>query len=104
MVFQAFALMPWRSVRDNVGFGLRIRGIKGPEANETIQRYVDMVGLAGFEDAYLGAQPYIEIVEPPKVAVCHVQGPSGRARTLSVANACVGDHLGHGDTLGPCAR
>ena len=52
MVFQAFALMPWRSVRDNVGFGLRIRGTKGPEANETIQRYIDMVGLAGFEDAY----------------------------------------------------
>jgi NitT/TauT family transport system ATP-binding protein len=52
MVFQAFALMPWRTVRDNVGFGLRIRGIKGREADETIQRYLDMVGLAGFEDVY----------------------------------------------------
>jgi NitT/TauT family transport system ATP-binding protein len=52
MVFQAFALMPWRTVRDNVGFGLRIRGVKGPEADATIQRYIDMVGLAGFEDVY----------------------------------------------------
>jgi NitT/TauT family transport system ATP-binding protein len=52
MVFQAFALMPWRTVRDNVGFGLRIRGAKGPEADATIQHYIDMVGLAGFEDVY----------------------------------------------------
>jgi NitT/TauT family transport system ATP-binding protein len=52
MVFQAFALMPWRNVRDNVGFGLRVRGVKGAEADATIQRYIDMVGLAGFEDVY----------------------------------------------------
>jgi NitT/TauT family transport system ATP-binding protein len=52
MVFQSFALMPWRTVRDNVGFGLRLRGIKGEEAAATVQRYVDMVGLRGFEDVY----------------------------------------------------
>jgi NitT/TauT family transport system ATP-binding protein len=52
VVFQSFALMPWRNVRDNVGFGLKLRGIKGPEAAATIQRYVDMVGLHGFEDSY----------------------------------------------------
>jgi NitT/TauT family transport system ATP-binding protein len=52
MVFQSFALMPWRTVRDNVGFGLRLRGIKGADAAETIQRYIEMVGLTGFEDSY----------------------------------------------------
>ncbi len=52
MVFQSFALMPWRNVRDNVAFGLKLRNQKGSAAAETVQRYIDMVGLNGFEDSF----------------------------------------------------
>lgn len=52
MVFQSFALLPWRTVRENIGYGLELRGIKGAEAAEVIDRYISMVGLVGFEDRY----------------------------------------------------
>jgi NitT/TauT family transport system ATP-binding protein len=52
MVFQSFALMPWRNVRDNVAFGLKLRNQKGPAVAATVQRYIDMVGLTGFEASY----------------------------------------------------
>lgn len=52
MVFQEFALFPWRTVRQNIEFGLEVKGI--PEAQRRInsQKYIELVGLRGFEDAY----------------------------------------------------
>jgi NitT/TauT family transport system ATP-binding protein len=52
VVFQELALFPWRTVLSNVMFGLETRGVKGNEAREVAMRYVSMVGLGGFEDAY----------------------------------------------------
>lgn len=54
MVFQSYALMPWRNVRSNVKFGLQFRkgGVGRAEAEERIDRYIDMVGLRGFEKSY----------------------------------------------------
>ena len=49
-VFQDFALMPWASVIRNVGFGLELRGMPKGEREETARRYIEKVGLAGFED------------------------------------------------------
>ena len=49
-VFQENGVFPWLSVRENVGFGLRQSTEK--ERDLTISRYIDMVGLAGFENAY----------------------------------------------------
>jgi len=51
-VFQEFALFPWRTVRANVELGLEELGIAGRERAERTRRYLDMIGLAGFEGKY----------------------------------------------------
>jgi NitT/TauT family transport system ATP-binding protein len=50
MVFQEFALMPWRSVRRNVEFGLEVKKTPYEEKWKTSQHYIELVGLKGFED------------------------------------------------------
>ncbi len=55
MVFQQYALFPWLTVRDNVAFGLKMKGISRSQRNETAQRFIEMVGLNGFEDKYPNA-------------------------------------------------
>ena len=52
MVFQEFALFPWRTVRKNIEFGLEIRGVAEKERHEISSRLVDLVGLEGFEDSH----------------------------------------------------
>lgn len=53
MVFQEYALMPWLSVWDNVAFGLDLQGrLKQAGAREKVQRFIEMVGLRGFERSY----------------------------------------------------
>ena len=52
LVFQDFALLPWATVLQNVGFGLRARGVPKKERDETSLHYIKEVGLLGFEDKY----------------------------------------------------
>jgi NitT/TauT family transport system ATP-binding protein len=52
MVFQDYALFPWLSVRDNIAFGPTARGVPKSEARDTVERFIDMVGLRKFADAY----------------------------------------------------
>ena len=47
-VFQDYALFPHMSVERNIGFGLKLRGIAGPERRQRVARALEMVGLAGF--------------------------------------------------------
>jgi glycine betaine/proline transport system ATP-binding protein len=52
MVFQRFGLLPHRTVAQNVAYGLSIQGINEGEAGERSQRWIDRVGLAGFEQHF----------------------------------------------------
>jgi len=51
-VFQDFALYPWRTVLKNITFGLEIKGMPKEEAEKQAMKYIKMVGLEGFENAY----------------------------------------------------
>src|SRR5687768_2850538 len=52
LVFQSFALFPWLTVMENVALGLEAQGLQKPERNSRARRYIDMVGLDGYERAY----------------------------------------------------
>ncbi len=52
VMFQDYALFPWRTVAGNVEFGPLARGAGAAERAAIVRRYVEMVGLAGFEDRY----------------------------------------------------
>lgn len=52
MVFQSFNLFPWRTVTENVGFGLEMQDVSESERRQRVERWVETVGLAGFGDAY----------------------------------------------------
>lgn len=52
VVFQQYALFPWRTVLKNVMFGLEMKKVPKKEAEETARRYIKAVGLDGFENSY----------------------------------------------------
>jgi NitT/TauT family transport system ATP-binding protein len=52
VVFQEYALMPWRTVEGNVRFGLEMQRRVDDSTPEKVAHYIDLVGLNGFEDAY----------------------------------------------------
>ena len=52
IVFQHFALFPWKTVRDNVLYGLERQGMPKSERLQRAQHFIDLVGLSGFEDSF----------------------------------------------------
>lgn len=51
IIFQDSALLPWRSVTDNVAFALEVRGVGKARRRERAEELIELVGLSGFEDA-----------------------------------------------------
>jgi NitT/TauT family transport system ATP-binding protein len=51
-LFQRDALLPWKTVRENVGLPLLLRGVRGAEAAERTADFISRVGLRGFEQRY----------------------------------------------------
>jgi NitT/TauT family transport system ATP-binding protein len=52
MVFQHFGLFPWKTVFQNVAYGLQLAGEPRETLAEKVTRYIKLVGLAGFENHY----------------------------------------------------
>jgi glycine betaine/proline transport system ATP-binding protein len=52
MVFQQFALLPWRTVKENVGFGLELSGVPDAERDARVTKQLDLVGLTQWAGKY----------------------------------------------------
>ena len=52
MVFQHFGLFPWKTVTDNIAYGLRMAGVSKAEIDRRVPEFIKLVGLTGFEAAY----------------------------------------------------
>lgn len=52
MVFQAYTLFPWLTVRQNIEFGLELRNVPPAEREKIALDYIERIGLKGFENAY----------------------------------------------------
>ena len=52
IVFQHFALFPWKTVRQNILYGLEKMGLAREERERRVRSFIELVGLNGFEDSY----------------------------------------------------
>ena len=52
IVFQHFALFPWKTVAANIGYGLKRMGMDKATIAEKVQQHIDLVGLTGFENRF----------------------------------------------------
>lgn len=52
VIFQEYGLFPWKTVGENIAFGLKAKGMPAPERAEMVADLVGLMGLKGFEDRY----------------------------------------------------
>jgi NitT/TauT family transport system ATP-binding protein len=103
-VFQSFDLFPWRTAIENIAIGLELRGVPRRERRERARQCIELVGLAGFEDAYpsqlsggmqqrvgiaraLAVEPEILLMDEPFSQVDALTAESLRAEVLDIWGA-----------------
>ena len=86
VVFQHFGLFPWKTVYENVAYGLRLARASKEQIAESVPRHIDLVGLKGFEKAYpyqlsggmqqrtglaraLATDPHVVLMDEPFAAI-----------------------------------
>jgi NitT/TauT family transport system ATP-binding protein len=52
IVFQDYALFPWLTVYENIAYGLQMKGMSKAEQRDTVGRYIELIGLRGFESRF----------------------------------------------------
>jgi NitT/TauT family transport system ATP-binding protein len=52
VVFQQFALFPWKTVSENIALGLRNKGVEKTEREKRVRQAVELMGLQGYEEAF----------------------------------------------------
>jgi NitT/TauT family transport system ATP-binding protein len=52
MIFQETSIFPWMTIRNNVAYGLKLRGLEAGEINRTVNHFLGLTGLSAFADAY----------------------------------------------------
>lgn len=52
IVFQQYALLPWRTARKNIEFGLEAKGLRSADRRARAEHYLELVGLQGFAERY----------------------------------------------------
>jgi NitT/TauT family transport system ATP-binding protein len=52
VVFQQFALFPWKTVRDNIAFGLKCKGASRAEQDDAVRKYLELMGMQGTEESF----------------------------------------------------
>lgn len=104
MVFQDYALFPWKSTLQNVVFGLEIRGVPKAERLAIAQRHIDLVGLRGFESKYphelsggmkqrcalarcVASDPEVLLMDEPLAAIDALTRQTLQDEILKVCNA-----------------
>lgn len=103
VVFQKATLLPWRTVMDNITYGLELRGVPKKQARLKARRYVDLVQLRGFEHFHPAAlsggmqqrvnlaralvtEPYLLLLDEPFAALDAITRESMQHELLAIWN------------------
>ena len=99
MMFQEFALFPWKTVAGNVAWGLETQGYARKDIDETVQRYLDITSLADFRNHYPAelSGGMKQRVALARVLAFDPEGAADGRALRRAGRADARDHAGRGD-------